>query len=357
MKSLTNSRQVITIWNRYGHTIRYTLTEELETEMTYTALESNNIIPTGISATNGCSTHVAFDNFDRFIDTPSGKDTMHDMVGFIYQFPCAETADIEVSISSTLQMDHHCGEFEDMEAATSSTCLLDHYCAETAMEAATSPTSLVDYSCVRTADMEVVASSTSVQDQDRSEQGSSQKRRHFDGVIQNIQPYFSKPKTAKELLAVDSFDNRIDVCKGASEIAKDKDLLWIMSLSQLHFVPMWLGYNCMISTDHSEIQKIEYLPQINLSPTSYAIVNKTLQMSSEIAEECHQNQIIVTYDLAIAKMAMQIQEKEKPKYDHIFINMGAFHMQMAFFKSIGKFIDSSGLVETSFSRSISRWLC
>lgn len=71
MKSLTNSRQVITILNRYGHTIEYTLAEELETEMTYTSVEDNNIIPNGISATNGSSTHLAFDNFDRFVDTTS----------------------------------------------------------------------------------------------------------------------------------------------------------------------------------------------------------------------------------------------------------------------------------------------
>lgn len=79
-------------------------------------------------------------------------------------------------------------------------------------------------------------------------------------------------------------------------------------------------------------------------------------MSCEI-EKCHRNQIIVTYGLAFAKMSMQIQGKERPKFDHIFINLGAFHMQMAFFKAIGKYIESSGLVEVLVSsESISRWL-
>lgn len=66
-------------------------------------------------------------------------------------------------------------------------------------------------------------------------------------------------------------------------------------------------------------------------------------MSSEIAEKCQQDHIIVTYDLAI--MAMQIQENEKPKFDNIFVNLGAFHMQIAFFKAVGKYVDSCGLVE------------
>lgn len=44
-------------------------------------------------------------------------------------------------------------------------------------------------------------------------------------------------------------------------------------------------------------------------------------------------------------MAMQIQDNDKPKFNNVFINLGAFHMQMAFFRAIGKFIDSCGLTE------------
>lgn len=93
MKSLTNSRQVITMLNRYGHSIGYNLAKELETEMTYTSIHNNAVIPTGIIATNILSTHVAFDNFDRFVDTASGKDTMHDTVSIIYQFTSADNFD------------------------------------------------------------------------------------------------------------------------------------------------------------------------------------------------------------------------------------------------------------------------
>lgn len=63
MKSLTNSQPVITMINRYGHTIGYNLAEELETEMTYTSVQAYNAMPNGIIPSNGHSTHVAFDNF------------------------------------------------------------------------------------------------------------------------------------------------------------------------------------------------------------------------------------------------------------------------------------------------------
>ncbi|CAG5110081.1 Protein of unknown function, partial [Cotesia congregata] len=169
-----------------------------------------------------------------------------------------------------------------------------------------------------------------------NEEGPLRKRRRFNEISREIRPYYSKPKTNLQLLPVDAFNTVIDACQGATEIATDKDLLWIMSLSKLDSVPMWLGYNCLILTDPSEKQKIEYLPLINSSPTSYAIVNETLIMANEIAEKCQQEQIIVTYDLAIAKMAMKIQEKEKPKFDKVF---------MTFFKAIGKYVDGSGLVD------------
>lgn len=289
IKSLTNSRQVISMLNKYGHTIGYNLAEELETEMTYTSIEENTVIPAGIIAANGYSTHVAFDNFDRFVDTTSGKDTMHDTVGIIYQFSSAETDN-----------------FDDVEATTSSASPFDG---------------------------------------NENEEGPVRKRRRFSEISRQVRPYYTKPKTSMQLITVDSYTSTMDLCKGATEIATDKDLLWIMSLSRIDSVPMWLGYNCMMSIDHSETQKIEYLAPINSSPTSYAVVNETLIIAKEIAEKCQQAEIIVTYDLAIAKMAMQIQEKEKPKYDNIFVNLGAFHTIAAFFKAVGKYIDCSGLVE------------
>ena len=41
-------------------------------------------------------------------------------------------------------------------------------------------------------------------------------------------------------------------------------------------------------------------------------------------------------------MALQIQGAEKPKYDNVFVNLGAFHIEMAFFSMMGKFIAELG---------------
>ena len=50
-----------------------------------------------------------------------------------------------------------------------------------------------------------------------------------------------------------------------------------------------------------------------------------------IASESQKENNSVTYDLAIAKLAMQIQAEEKPIFDKIFISLGSFHLEMAFF--------------------------
>ena len=55
--------------------------------------------------------------------------------------------------------------------------------------------------------------------------------------------------------------------------------------------------------------------------------------------EAGKTSITVTNDLAIPKVAMQIQSQESPKYDQLFTNLGAFHKELAYFKALGNIID------------------
>lgn len=72
-------------------------------------------------------------------------------------------------------------------------------------------------------------------------------------ISREIRPNYSKAKANIQLITVDTFTNTTELCKGATEIATDKDLLWIKSLSRIDSVPVWLG---MRSSDHSEKQNI-----------------------------------------------------------------------------------------------------
>lgn len=123
---------------------------------------------------------------------------------------------------------------------------------------------------------------------------------------------------------MDTIGNILNDCLQTKEKAIIKDLIWAMSLTRVLNTPMWIVFKTKTHIDCSEIQTIDYLPQINMSPTSIH--------AQKVAAECGQSNIVVTYDLAIAKMAMQIQIAESPKFDNIFLNLGGFHIQFAFFK-------------------------
>ena len=83
LKSLTGSRKVIKIMNRLGHCASYHTREEAETEATSESTKRNLVTPLGMKPR--CGTGVTWDNFDRFVETITGKETLHHTVGITYQ--------------------------------------------------------------------------------------------------------------------------------------------------------------------------------------------------------------------------------------------------------------------------------
>ncbi|KYN19744.1 hypothetical protein ALC57_07897 [Trachymyrmex cornetzi] len=85
LKSLTSSKKILNIVNSYGHCCSYNVVEELETEATFASTDRTEICPCDIQLKSDLKTGVAYDNFDRFVETIDGKDTLHDTVGIIFQ--------------------------------------------------------------------------------------------------------------------------------------------------------------------------------------------------------------------------------------------------------------------------------
>jgi len=54
----------------------------------------------------------------------------------------------------------------------------------------------------------------------------------------------------------------------------------------------------------------------------------------------------VTYDLAVEKPALQIQSLEAPRFDNVFVCFGAFHIELAYFSSLGYIIEEPGGPQT-----------
>ena len=85
LKSLTGSRKVAEIMNRLGHCIGCNTKEEIEREALLKSTKKNLLTPSSMKLDPQYGTGVVWDNFDCFIETVSGNDTLHDTVGIAYQ--------------------------------------------------------------------------------------------------------------------------------------------------------------------------------------------------------------------------------------------------------------------------------
>lgn len=85
LKSMTGSRKILEMMNRFGHCISYHTTERLETELATEISNRNHATPDGMNELAGLCTSLAWDNYDELTETLSGRETLHDTVGICYQ--------------------------------------------------------------------------------------------------------------------------------------------------------------------------------------------------------------------------------------------------------------------------------
>ncbi|CAH0562801.1 unnamed protein product [Brassicogethes aeneus] len=100
------------------------------------------------------------------------------------------------------------------------------------------------------------------------------------------------------------------------------------------------------------MQKVSYMTTINASPTNKSVIIETMKQALQVADECGQEYIQLTYDLAITKIALQIQSLERPRFDRLFIHFGAFHIDLAYFKAVGKYIENCGITNIMIDSGI-----
>ena len=70
---MTESKKLLNVLNQYGHSISYTAAEEIEIELTYKATKENFLMPNDMKACKNTSVGLAFDNYDRYVKTFTGK--------------------------------------------------------------------------------------------------------------------------------------------------------------------------------------------------------------------------------------------------------------------------------------------
>ena len=92
VKSMTGSKKLIGMLNRYGHCVSYTTTEELETELTFTITSASKISPPDLVPDSSLMVGITYNSSDQFVETLSGKNILHNTVGIVYQSVSEETS-------------------------------------------------------------------------------------------------------------------------------------------------------------------------------------------------------------------------------------------------------------------------
>ena len=283
LKSITGSKKLVQVMNRFSHCINYNCLEQLETATAEAIQERKKACPE--DTLRGVPIGLAFDNFDEMTQTLSGSNTLHDTMGILYQnIP-------EVNEDSTSSI--------PMSSTDEERCII------------------------------VTLGAKKI----------SKKKRSLTVSNSHLVLYFGEPK-----MTVFHYKNtHVFSLSDVSRRARQLDLVWMMSHAlDIDVLPMWVGFSSMFHKDRLPKQKILYMPNLKEPITSLAVVRHTLETTQKCAEECNQEYGVVTYDLNAAKPAMQIQATECPKFDNVFIIMGAFHIEMAYFKALGKLIAESG---------------
>lgn len=229
IKSLTSSKKVINILNRFGHCCNYTTLEELETEATISSVHRTQVCPPDIILNPSLCTGVAFDNLDRYVDTLSGKETLHDTVGIIYQ-------NIDNSLSE-LNEDNDNSEELSLPAP------------------------------------------------------SQKRKRSLTGFTPDIIPYSKRLKMAGRITPVE-FDQQSSPSPENYCSLQTIDLLHLLSyVFHVPNTPSWTGFNCRMIEDNSPKQKVSYLTPINLSPTNVSVVVFTMEQAQKVGKECGQTYV------------------------------------------------------------------
>ncbi len=88
---------------------------------------------------------------------------------------------------------------------------------------------------------------------------------------------------------------------------------------------------------------VRYLPVIPSSPTSLSTVYMLIQRSVTLAAELGQQDTVIVLDQAIYSKAQEILWKNKELFSNVVLQMGAFHVCLAFLAVIGKRFGDAGL--------------
>lgn len=209
LKSITSSRKVIDILNKFGHCCSYNIIEALETEAAYSASSRGTLCLGGVRKGMMFFTSLAFDNFDRYVETSNGKNTLHDTVGILMQniLSCEDlNFDFEDSFDAAVDYDAGC-ESNDFDIS--------------------------------------------------EQQARKRMRRTYHEVVALLCKYTKTPKCFEKLLPLN--DEKRSVIVPDEKFILQLNILWVLShICSIKNSSLWTGFNSKVVVDNSPQQKLFY---------------------------------------------------------------------------------------------------
>lgn len=171
--------------------------------------------------------------------------------------------------------------------------------------------------------------------------------------LDQLTPYFAGARVGPyPLHTLDILD---DGCQEAAKLARNKDLLWLVSRlkDNENSVPAWTGFNIKTRNDIDiSPDVVGYLPTINAPATELTTVAEILNRSEIIRGTLSLENIVVVMDQALFAKAAEIAWKHPEKYGKIVLRLGAFHTICNALSIVGLRFQDAGLREVIIETGI-----
>ncbi|KAJ8669154.1 hypothetical protein QAD02_000413 [Eretmocerus hayati] len=315
IKSLTNSKKVITILNKEGHIASHTALCELETEATYASKNRDEVLPGGFIRHPDLNPKLVWDDYERYYDSRGKESIVRSTVGIAIQIDVDSLPNVEM-------LQQLLTENTQIDSNAPSPSLLPQPGPSDSSAPAGAPVLSDDCG-----------------------PPPSKLRRSYESNTPDLPNVSGKPTVVQTLLPLNHHYRQVNI-ENVNRARKIDFAFALTHYRELPNTPMFFGYNALIHHDPSPKQKIFYLTTMNHSPTDKSVVLETMIRTAKGADESNATYIESTYDLGIAKIVFQLQSSQirlNPTLRKNFHHIGTFHIKLNYQVALGKYVNECGL--------------
>ena len=109
-------------------------------------------------------------------------------------------------------------------------------------------------------------------------------------------------------------------------------------------VPSWSSLNCRRRAADTHIKSVVgYCPMLNYRSTDPSTIYTVMDYIQTVTNKLGQPYTVLTFDLALYKIAKEVQWARPIEFEHTYIKMGGFHIMVNYLSALGSMHESSGL--------------